>query len=308
MCIEKIYKEEKMSLNDKVDIYREILDSSSLNDKEKISKLPLLTKEEEFELASQRDKDEYSADLYKTCFLMGNLRLVRKISSSYFNATGGFHDLAQDDLMQEGFFGLIKATEKFEHERGYKFSTYAVYWINQSISRAIKDKGSTIRYPVHLHEQLAKYKKSIGKIFSELGYMPSNQEIADMLEITKEEIEYLELKSISNLVSLDKAVTKLDDEDTALINALRDDSAIDPEEESLNKVMAEQLKEILEAILTPKQRKVIEERFGITGEPPKTLQEVGNDFGVTRERIRQIEKIALRKMRNYFRKNKVYSL
>ena len=257
-----------------------------------IGKIPLLTPEEEADLAQRIVKGDKKA---KDKMVESNMRLVVSIAKRY-----GGRGLDFLDLIQEGNTGLLRAVEKFDPDKGFKFSTYATWWVRQAITRAIADQARTIRIPVHMVETINKVLRTTRKLTTELNREPTNEEIAKELDMEPEKIDYV-MRIKQDIASLDASVGREgDDEDSVLGDFVEDEERDSPEDAAANQILKEQLAEIL-ATLTEREQKIIRLRFGIGGGRPHTLEEVGNEFAVTRERIRQIEAKALSKLR----KNKV---
>jgi len=249
-----------------------------------IGRVPLLTASEEVALAKRIERGDMGA---KEHMVEANLRLVVSIARGYLG-----RGLTFLDLIQEGSLGLIRAVEKFDHRRGYKFSTYATWWIRQAVTRAIADKGRTIRIPVHMVEKLNKVVHVERELVQSLGREPMPEEIAAHLEATADEVR--DILSLSQQpVSLEKPVS--DEDDTSLADFLEDRGAESPFELAVDTLRRESVQRALSA-LPPREREVIEMRFGLTGARPRTLEEVGRAFNVTRERIRQIETHTLKKL------------
>ena len=258
-----------------------------------IGKIPLLSSEEEVEIAKRMlDGDEEA----RKTLTNANLRLVVSIGKRYVG-----RGLQLLDLIQEGNLGLMKAVEKFDYSKGFKFSTYATWWIRQAISRAIADQARTIRLPVHVSETLNRQKKITRELLQELGREPTVLEIAERLGVSPEKV--LENQKIAlDPVSLETPVGEEDD--SHLGDFIEDEHVMSPESRIENNALKRQFAEVL-ATLTPREEKVIRLRYGLDDEKPKTLEEVGRIFNVTRERIRQIEAKALRKLRSPTRKKKI---
>ncbi|MBR3138509.1 RNA polymerase sigma factor RpoD [Candidatus Saccharibacteria bacterium] len=253
-----------------------------------IGKIPLLTPEEEADLAQRIVKGDKKA---KDKMVEANMRLVVSIAKRY-----GGRGLDFLDLIQEGNTGLLRAVEKFDPEKGFKFSTYATWWVRQAITRAIADQARTIRIPVHMVETINKVLRTTRKLTSELNREPTNDEIAKALDMEPEKVDYV-MRIKQDIASLDASVGRDgDDEDSVLGDFVEDEERDSPEEAASNQILKEQLSEII-ATLTEREQKIIRLRFGIGGGRPHTLEEVGNEFDVTRERIRQIEAKALSKLR-----------
>ncbi|MDH4177059.1 MAG: sigma-70 family RNA polymerase sigma factor [Thermoleophilia bacterium] len=250
-----------------------------------IGKVPLLTAAEEVELAKRIERGDHSA---KQAMVEANLRLVVSIAKRYRN-----QGLPFLDLIQEGTIGLVRAAEKFDWRKGFKFSTYATWWIRQAVARAIADKGRTIRMPVHVVEKLNKIHRSERKLRAELAREPTTSEIALDVELPLEEVEQIR-RSAQTPVSLEKPVG--DEEESEFGHFLTDDSIPLPEEQAETALRREALRSILDS-LSPRERAVLELRYGLDGQQPRTLDEVGRAFNVTRERIRQIEHQSLKKLR-----------
>jgi RNA polymerase primary sigma factor len=249
-----------------------------------IGRVALLTAQEEIVLAKRIERGDITA---KEQMVEANLRLVVSIAKGYLG-----RGLSFLDLIQEGSMGLIRAVEKFDYRRGYKFSTYATWWIRQSVTRAIADKGRTIRIPVHMVEKLNKVIHVERQLVQELGREPTPEEIAAELECSVREVRDI-LRISQQPVSLEKPIG--DEEDTALGDFIEDQTAESPFERASRNLRNENVSRAL-SVLPRREREVIEMRFGLTGGRPRTLEEVGQAFNVTRERIRQIENHTLKKL------------
>jgi RNA polymerase primary sigma factor len=258
-----------------------------------IGKVPLLSGDEEKKLAQQMiDGDTEAKD--RLC--EANLRLVVSIAKRYVGRGMQFLD-----LIQEGNLGLIKAVDKFDHTKGYKFSTYATWWIRQAITRAIADQARTIRIPVHMVETINKLIRIQRQLIQELGREPEAEELAHEMGMTVEKVREI-MKISQEPVSLEKPIGE--EEDSHLGDFIPDDDAPSPADQAAFTLLKEQLLEVLKG-LTPREEKVLRLRFGLDDGRTRTLEEVGKEFNVTRERIRQIEAKALRKMRHPSRSKKL---
>ena len=275
-----------------------LMDSFSTDDPvrmylKEIGKVPLLTPEEEVELAKQMSLGDEEA---KHRMTEANLRLVVSIAKRYVGRGMLFLD-----LIQEGNLGLIKAVEKFDYTKGYKFSTYATWWIRQAITRAIADQARTIRIPVHMVETINKTIRVSRQLLQELGHDPSAEEIAKEMDMPVDKVRDI-LKIAQEPVSLETPIGE--EEDSHLGDFIPDEDASEPSEAASFSLLREQLEEVLDT-LAPREKKVLELRFGIVDGRTRTLEEVGKEFNVTRERIRQIEAKALRKLRHPSRSKKL---
>ena len=258
-----------------------------------IGKVPLLTPEEEVQLAVRMANGDEEA---KHRMTEANLRLVVSIAKRYVGRGMLFLD-----LIQEGNLGLIKAVKKFDYTKGYKFSTYATWWIRQAITRAIADQARTIRIPVHMVETINKTIRVSRQLLQELGHDPSAEEIAAEMGMPVEKVRDI-LKIAQEPVSLETPIGE--EEDSHLGDFIEDEGASEPSEAASFSLLREQLEEVLDT-LAPREKKVLELRFGIVDGRTRTLEEVGKEFNVTRERIRQIEAKALRKLRHTSRSKKL---
>ena len=250
-----------------------------------IGRVDLLTADEEVSLAKRIERGDMTA---KQQMVEANLRLVVSIAKGYLG-----RGLSFLDLIQEGSLGLIRAVEKFDYRRGYKFSTYATWWIRQAVTRAIADKGRTIRIPVHMVEKLNKVVHVERQLVQSLGREPSPEEIANNLECTAREVRDI-LRMSQQPISLERPVGEEDESE--LGDFVEDEAAVSPFERASENLRKENVRKALDA-LPERERQVIELRYGLTGLEPLTLEEVGRTFGVTRERIRQIENNTLKKLK-----------
>ena len=258
-----------------------------------IGRVPLLTAEEEIEIAQRMEQGDEEA---KKKLAEANLRLVVSIAKRYVGRGMLFLD-----LIQEGNLGLIKAVEKFDYRKGYKFSTYATWWIRQAITRAIADQARTIRIPVHMVETINKLIRVSRQLLQEYGREPTPDEIAKAMGISESKVREI-IKIAQEPVSLETPIGE--EEDSHLGDFLEDETALAPAEAASHALMKEQLWDVLET-LTPREEKVLRLRFGLDDGHQRTLEEVGKEFQVTRERIRQIEAKALRKLRHPSRSKKL---
>ncbi|MEW8959197.1 RNA polymerase sigma factor SigA [Moorella humiferrea] len=258
-----------------------------------IGRVPLLTPEEEIELAKRMEQGDEEA---KRRLTEANLRLVVSIAKRYVGRGMLFLD-----LIQEGNLGLIKAVEKFDYRKGYKFSTYATWWIRQAITRAIADQARTIRIPVHMVETINKLIRVQRQLLQELGREPTPEEIAKEMDVPVERVREI-MKIAQEPVSLETPIGE--EEDSHLGDFIEDEDAQAPAEAASFMLLREQLEEVLDS-LTPREKRVLRLRFGLDDGRARTLEEVGQEFGVTRERIRQIEAKALRKLRHPSRSKKL---
>lgn len=261
-----------------------------------IGRVPLLTPDEEVQLALDIQKGGKDGERAKQRLSEANLRLVVSIAKRYVGRGMQFLD-----LIQEGNLGLIKAVEKFDHTKGFKFSTYATWWIRQAITRAIADQARTIRIPVHMVETINKVKKANSQLLHQNGREPTADEISEYLEMPVDKVREI-MRVAQEPVSLETPIGE--EEDSHLGDFIPDDDALAPADAASMSLLKEQLADVLKT-LTPREEKVLSLRFGLEDGNPKTLEEVGKEFNVTRERIRQIEAKALRKLRHPSRSKKL---
>lgn len=255
-----------------------------------IGKIPLLSSEEEIALAHRIEKGDQKA---KDKMAEANMRLVVSIAKRYSGRGLDFLD-----LIQEGNTGLLRAVEKFDVSKGFKFSTYATWWIRQAITRAIADQSRTIRIPVHMVETINKLLRTQRRMTQELNREPTIEELSKELEMEPEKVEYI-IKIKQDITSLDAGIGRdSDEEETSLGELIEDEDSISPEESATNELLKEHVNEIL-GTLSDREQKIIRMRFGLDNGKSHTLEEVGAEFAVTRERIRQIEAKALNKLRKH---------
>ena len=285
MDVEQLKEEEmnfeNMNLDDPVKVYLR-----------EIGRVPLLSSEEEIELAVKIAQGD---EVAKKRLTEANLRLVVSIAKKYVGR--GMYFL---DLIQEGNVGLIKAVDKFDYQKGFKFSTYATWWIRQAITRAIADQARTIRIPVHMVETINRLKKIQSQLLHENGYEPSEELIAEKMELSVERVREI-MRVAQEPVSMETPIGP--EEDSRLMDFIRDEDALAPDEAAMKTITNEDIDSVLKT-LTPREESVIRLRFGLHDGRCHTLEEVGMEFNVTRERIRQIEAKALRKLRHPVRSNK----
>ena len=258
-----------------------------------IGRVPLLSAEDEIELAKRYEKAEKKA---KDKLTESNLRLVVSIAKKYIG-----RGLSLLDLIQEGNQGLIRAVEKYDWRKGFKFSTYATWWIRQAITRAIADQARTIRIPVHMVETINKLYRTSRRLMQELGREPTPEEIGDELELDAERVREI-LKIAQEVTSLETPVG--DDQESFLGDFIPDESQLSPVDQASKQLLKDHLDEVL-STLSDREARVLKLRFGLEGNKQMTLEEVGKVFGVTRERIRQIEAKALRKLKHPSRRKKL---
>ena len=280
--LESVLSADGISIDDPVKVYLK-----------EIGRVPLLSAKEEVELAIRMSEGDVAA---KKRLSEANLRLVVSIAKRYVGRGMQFLD-----LIQEGNLGLIKAVEKFDHTKGFKFSTYATWWIRQAITRAIADQARTIRIPVHMVETINKVKKVNSQLLHENGHEPTNEQIAEKLEMPVEKVREI-MRVAQEPVSLETPIGE--EEDSHLGDFIPDEDAPAPSDVASHTMLKEQLAEVL-STLTPREEKVLRLRFGLEDGRSRTLEEVGKEFNVTRERIRQIEAKALRKLRHPSRSKKL---
>ncbi len=265
-----------------------------------IGQYPLLTASEERELAKRIAEGDNEA---KNLLARANLRLVVSIAKKYASRSS---DLSLLDLIQEGNLGLFKAVDKFDFTKGFKFSTYATWWIRQAITRALADQSRTIRIPVHMVETIAKYKQIVRRLEQDLGRDPMPEEISAEMGVDVEKVYQIEQINQETL-SLEAPITSSDDDDASQRGDFVADTLIpSPDQETAHRILVEQLHQILND-LTPKEKKILSMRHGLEDGIYHTLEEVGQEFSVTRERIRQIEAKALEKIRTHSKAKKLRS-
>jgi RNA polymerase primary sigma factor len=285
---EEAEEEEDLAADTAVYLDDDVADDSVRLYLREIGKIPLLNAEEELALAQRVVSGDKDA---KDKMAEANMRLVVSIAKRY---VGRGLDLL--DLIQEGNTGLLRAVEKFDPDKGFKFSTYATWWIRQAITRAIADQARTIRIPVHMVETINKLLRTQRRLTQELNREPSNEEIAKEMEIEVDKVEHI-MKIKQDISSLDASIRD-DEEDSVLADFIEDEDTVSPEESATGQLLKEQVKDMLSA-LTEREQKILKLRFGLEDGKSHTLEEVGQEFSVTRERIRQIEAKALAKLRKH---------
>jgi len=299
----RVFEEEKVKeYDEKKKIQDEFGDSSADSVQmylKEIGQYPLLTSEEETDLAKRIEKNDESA---RQRLAVSNLRLVVSIAKKY---VGRSANLTLLDLIQEGNLGLFKAVEKFDYKKGFKFSTYATWWIRQAITRALADQGRTIRIPVHMVETINKYQQVVRRLVQDLGREPMPEEVASEMGVEVDKIRHI-MKISQETISLEAPLSGDDGEDgeSSLANFVPDDDSISPSTSAARKILKSYINEII-SDLTPREQKILDMRFGLTDGVTHTLEEVGKVFSVTRERIRQIEAKALDKIRQHHKLSKL---
>ncbi|HZZ99374.1 MAG TPA: sigma-70 family RNA polymerase sigma factor [Candidatus Paceibacterota bacterium] len=299
----RVFEEEKVKeYDEKKKIQDEFGDSSADSVQmylKEIGQYPLLTSEEEVELAKRIERNDESA---RQKLALSNLRLVVSIAKKYVGRSANLNLL---DLIQEGNIGLFKAVEKFDYRKGYKFSTYATWWIRQAITRALADQGRTIRIPVHMVETINKYQQVVRRLVQDLGREPMPEEVASEMGVEVDKIRHI-MKISQETISLEAPVggDDGDDESSSLENFIADDDSISPSTSAARKILKSYINEII-SDLTQREQKILDMRFGLTDGVTHTLEEVGKVFSVTRERIRQIEAKALDKIRQHHKLSKL---
>jgi len=262
-----------------------------------IGKIPLLTSEKERDLAKRVERDDEEA---KNMLVQANLRLVVSIAKRY---VGRSNNLSLLDLIQEGNLGLFRAVEKFDWHKGFKFSTYATWWIRQAITRALADQARTIRIPVHMIETISKYQQIRRRLLQDLGREPLAEEVASEMGIEVEKVHHI-MEISQDTVSLEAPVGDDDDEASVLGEFIEDERMLTPAQEVDRRILKDQLRAILDD-LSPREQKILKMRFGLDDGITHTLEEVGKEFGVTRERIRQIEAKSFEKIRQHSHARKI---
>ncbi|BAD79069.1 principal RNA polymerase sigma factor RpoD1 [Synechococcus elongatus PCC 6301] len=295
LYLQEIGRIRLLRADEEIELARQIADLLALERirDELLEQLDRLPSDAEWAAAVDSPLDEFRRRLFrgrraKDKMVQSNLRLVVSIAKKYMN-----RGLSFQDLIQEGSLGLIRAAEKFDHEKGYKFSTYATWWIRQAITRAIADQSRTIRLPVHLYETISRIKKTTKLLSQEMGRKPTEEEIATRMEMTIEKLRFI-AKSAQLPISLETPIGK--EEDSRLGDFIEADGET-PEDEVAKNLLREDLEGVL-STLSPRERDVLRLRYGLDDGRMKTLEEIGQLFNVTRERIRQIEAKALRKLRH----------
>lgn len=278
--------DDRQHTEESVETDQDILEDSVKTYLRRIGSIPLLSREQEEKLAKEIEAGSQTA---KDKMINSNLRLVVSVAKRYVAGS----NMALLDLIQEGNIGLMKAVDKFDYRRGFKFSTYAMWWIRQSITRAIADQARTIRIPVHMKEKMGKVNSAARKFLSENGREPNTDELSKAMGLTRDQMEEI-MRLYSDTVSLDTPVGE--EEDTMLINFVADESMPEQFESAKHEILSEQIDQILSE-LTEREQTILRLRFGFVGDRIWTLEEVGKEYHVTRERIRQIEGKALRKLK-----------
>ncbi|KKS14184.1 MAG: RNA polymerase sigma factor [Parcubacteria group bacterium GW2011_GWB1_41_6] len=289
----KKHQAEEKALEERLNLFS--IDSVQMYLRE-IGKISLINAKEEKELAKKIEKGDMEA---KNKLALANLRLVVSIAKRY---VGRSPNLTLLDLIQEGNLGLFRAVEKFDWRKGYKFSTYATWWIRQAITRALADQARVIRIPVHMIETISKYQQAIRRLTQDLGREPFPEEIASEMGIEEVKVRYIQ-KISQDTISLEAPVGD-ESEDSTLGEFIEDEKILSPEQQASQKLLKNQIKEIL-VDLAPREKKILEMRFGLTDGINHTLEEVGKEFGVTRERIRQIEAKAIERIRQHQKSHKL---
>lgn len=296
-AIDEIEDEEELEVDPGAVYFDDISDDSVRLYLREIGKIPLLSSEEELALAQRVVAGDKKA---KDQMAEANMRLVVSIAKRYSGRGLDFLD-----LIQEGNTGLLRAVEKFDPDKGFKFSTYATWWIRQAITRAIADQARTIRIPVHMVETINKLLRTQRRMTQDLNREPTIEELASELEMEPDKVEYV-IKIKQDITSLDAGVGRDDGEDdTVLGDFIEDEDAASPEDSAANQLLKEQVQSILD-VLTEREQKILKMRFGLDNGKSHTLEEVGQEFSVTRERIRQIEAKALAKLRKHKDAKKLY--
>lgn len=275
--VEKVYSVRSDGAEDSIKLYLK-----------EIGRISLLTAEQEIKLAREIEKGGSLGDEAKRQLVQANLRLVVSIAKKYLN-----RGLSFLDLIQEGNLGLIRAAEKFDHEKGYKFSTYATWWIRQGITRSLADKSRTIRVPVHMVETINRYKRVSRQLSLELGRKPSDQELGWALGVTQKKLKEI-MNANKTPVSLETPLGK--EEDSTLSDFIADDNGSRPDTTSTERMLKTHIKELLVDLL-PREAEVLKLRYGLEDGQARTLEQVGRIFNITRERVRQIEFKAMKKLR-----------
>lgn len=289
---EKVNTKDELTTEEKINIYEETLQKCSLGPDTDLRYVPLLNEQEEVDFARRIEQGQ---EEYREYFLLANLRLVSKKANDYHKRTSRYHSLEEYDLFQEGVMGLMKAVEKFDYTKGYKFSTYATWWIESEISRSVGNKGYMIRYPIPYAEKILLFKKTKNKLFEELEREPNLEEIAKEMGMDFKKAKLLEEGADRTVASIDKPLT-IEDDGFSWADILEDNTFAKPEDFVSKKLVSEELGKILD-VLNERDREIIKLRYGIGYEQGETLDFVGEKFGLTKERIRQIEDRVLRKIR-----------
>ncbi len=302
--IQEKEKKEELTFEEKIAIFDEKLETIGLEPYNKIGKIPLLTRQEEAEINIKIQEGDTK---YKDYLIIANIRLVIKIASRINTFQSHFHNFEKEDLIQEGVDGLIRAVEMFDHTKGYKFSTYAVHWIEQRIGRAIDTKGKHMKYPAHFATKFGNFVKTNGILTNELDREPTTKEIAEKMGVTLEMAELLKTEKKRTFISLDERNFKNEEDSSLLVDQLEDSNAKKPEEEALKQIQKTEMQDALK-ILNKREQLCITLIYGLNGENPMNRTEIEKTYGINRQKVREIELRALRKLRqDFFNKEYEYS-
>lgn len=286
-------EQENLTTEEKISIYQETLEKCSYEGNGDIGYVPVLTRDEEVEFAQKIEEGCFE---YRDYFFIANIRFVEKVAKNYFDLTRGFHCFEKEDLRQEGVMGLMQAIENFDHSKGFRFATYAHWWIIQKMRRGVEERGHIVRMPVRKIEDLETFRRVSNSLEVEFGREPTSEEIAEKMGVARKKAEYLELLYGRSFVSLDKP-TNGNYGVYCWGENLEEETFGKPEDVVLRKQIVEEMHELLEC-LPEKKRKVLERRFGVKNGQAESLQKIGDSFDVTRERVRKIEEDALDALRS----------